>query len=385
MLNQETGTAEGYTALTEFEFDGLSARYGFADGHAYQDTDTPQERILDTLPELWRKAATSRQREVETDFANASFGLANQVSMIGSDNYRVCTSASQSIDLACSWLSRNGMRIALLEPTFDNLALIVRRWNIPITPIPEADLLRRPFGELVDPGLIDAVFLVNPNNPTGSILSIDKAKEVISWCVAHQKVMVWDFCFRYFDPSIIDFYELLISSGVKFIAIEDTGKTWSTMDMKASIIAYSASLKSQIDDVFYEIFLGVSPFTLTVVTEFIEDTRLRGLEGTLWKTVRHHRDLFREAIVGSVLSIEPKALHSTLALEWLRLDHPEMDDLKFTKYLAGYGVACLPGRFFFWNSSDSRGHKNVRFSLLKPVRTVVQGLEMLKTALQDLK
>lgn len=364
-----------HRGLTEFEFDGLSARYGFADGHAYHDLDQMQLAIIDRLPHLWRSAAQLRQRDVERRFSSAFYQLAGQFSMIDDDNFRICTSASQSIDMACAWAARTGKRIALVEPTFDNLALIVRRWQIPLIPVPEAvlvnDLSR------LDPATFDILFIVNPNNPTGQTLSLIEFEAIANWCKAHGKTLVCDFCFRFFSRSIGDYYDVLRSSGVDFIAIEDTGKTWATMDMKASLIAYSRTLKAEIEEVFHEIFLGVSPFCLSVLTELISDTQARGLPGTLWHLVAENRRLFRAAIDDSFLKIDPAAATSPLALEWVQIHHPDYDDLRLTAHLKDAGIACLPGRFFHWSLEDRLGHQNVRFSLLKPRKTVEHGARML--------
>jgi aspartate/methionine/tyrosine aminotransferase len=379
-LSELVEAAVAHRALTEFEFDGLSARYGLADGHAYQDLDKTQLGIIDRLPALWRTTSRHRQRDVERNFAATFFRLAEQTSMIGHDNFRICTSASQSIDIACAWAARAGKRIALVEPTFDNLALIVRRWNIPLQPVPEMLLAGR-LSEL-DPTTFDILFIVNPNNPTGQCLTRAAFEAVAAWCKAHDKSLICDFCFRFFSRLSDDYYDVLRKTAVDFVTIEDTGKTWATMDMKASVIAYSDSLKAEIEEVFHEIFLGVSPFCLSVLTEFLADTQARGLQETLWRLVGENRQVFRAAIAGSFLRIDPSAAGSPLALEWVRIDHPGYDDLRLTEYLKTAGIACLPGRFFHWNLKAHNGHRNVRFSLLKPKQTIEHGARMLAEILR---
>jgi len=371
-----------HTALTEYEYDGLSAKFGLADGHAYHDLDTSQMLIVSRLSSIWRTASLSRQRDVEREFSGTFYSLAGQRSVVESDNFRICTSASQSIDLACAWLARARKKIALVEPTFDNLALIIRRWNIPLSPIAEDALfsgseLSRHTRD------VDAIFLVNPNNPTGSFLTRPAFEEIVEWCVRENKILVSDFCFRFFSRSFEDYYQILERSGVSYVAIEDTGKTWPTMDMKASIIAYSASLKAEIEEVFHEIFLGVSAFSIAVLTEFVKNTQEAGFDATLWPLVAEHRRQFREAIGGSFLSIDPTAEKSSLGLEWVRIDDPEFDDMTLTAFLKQAGIACLPGRFFHWSMRNAAGQRNLRFSLLKPGRTIAQGFAQLSRALES--
>lgn len=367
--------------LTEFEFDGLSARFGFADGHAYQDLDAGQLAIINNLPMLWRDASRERQRDVERRFAYAFFHLAGQISMLDRDEFRICTSASQSIDMACAWAARHGKRVALVEPTFDNLALIVKRWRVPLRAVPEAVLK----GDLaaLDPDAFDALFIVNPNNPTGQSLSLPEFTAIVEWCKARSKTLICDFCFRFFVRPPGDFYRVLIDSGVDFICIEDTGKTWATMDLKASVLAYSARLKAEVEGIFHEIFLGVSPFALSLLAELIADTDTRGLESTLWRPVAENRRVFRDAIAGSCLGVDPVAEQSPLALEWLSIQNPRYDDLAITAWLREAGIACLPGRFFHWSLDGRGGHRHVRFSLLKPRWTIEHGARRLRQALQS--
>lgn len=369
-----------HRALTDFEFDGLSARYGLADGHAYQDLDTAQLKVVERLPSIWRDTALLRQRDVERRFAQSFFSLAHQASMLESDDFRICTSASQSIDLACAWASRAGKRVGLVEPTFDNLALIARRWHLPLQPIPEAALFD-PSRDL-DASAFDTLFIVNPNNPTGQSISPKQFSDLAAWCQSNGVSLICDFCFRFFSPYQQDYYRVLLESGVDFITIEDTGKTWATMDMKASILAYSSSLKAEVEEIFHEIFLGVSPFSLAVLTEFVDDSRHRGLPTTLWTLVERNRQTFRAAISGTFLRIDESAFNSRLALEWVRIEHPEFDDLRLTEHLKDAGIACLPGRFFHWNLKAHNGHKNVRFSLLKPQHVVERGVEALANVLR---
>ena len=88
-----------------------------------------------------------------------------------------------------------------------------------------------------------------------------------------------------------------------------------------------------------------------------------------------------ENSLATIENIEP---HSIMTVMWLNIEKTGLSDLDLTKYLATYGVAVLPGRYFYWNSHHLAGHHRIRIALFKPEDQFGPSMLRLKEALAEL-
>lgn len=371
-----------FRCLTDIETLALNSKFGLADGHAYQDLSEAQERIVSNLSSHWNKALNTRPREIEIEFHDNFYRLAKQNSRIGSREFRICTSASQSIDMMGAYLFRNKMSVGLIQPTFDNLAQIMKRWDLVMTPISEQQIFPNNSELFLDASKFDCLFIVNPNNPTGSYLTKTQAIKLAAWCRANCKLLVIDQTFRFFDPNPFDILEVLKDSGVDFVVIEDTGKTFPTQDMKASILSYSPKIAADIEAVYEEIFLGVSPFALTVINDFILDALTHGIENVVLNKVRRHRHIVVSLLAGTFLKPAMKS-ELDLSVQWLEITHPVFTDMDIVNCLAKTGLIVLPGRHFFWEDPE-QGKRFIRVSLLKPEFMFERACHLLRSEILEM-
>ena len=370
------------STLTSEEQIGLKVEYGFADGHAYHDLSASQKRIITELPDHWEQAADGKHHDIEGDFVDRFFTAGRQFSKVGDGRYVIATSASQSIDLVGRWASKNSIRVTMIEPVFDNLALLLKRWSVLTGSILE-DRLRYYNTDALVPDTFDALFLVLPNNPTGFMMPEEEFRELASWCGKQGKALIIDACFRFYVKGYYDIFAILESEGVTYLVIEDTGKTWPILDMKASILSASSDIIDEIRGLYYEIFLCVSPFSLRVITDFVQQSIYDGLDDTLRALVGERRGLFRHSIENSPLVIPEQQKQNCLPLEWVRIPDDWSSDADFVAWLRSHRIACLPGRYFYWLADGPETKRFIRFSFLKPERVVYEGFEHLKKVLLE--
>ncbi|MBY0547620.1 MAG: aminotransferase class I/II-fold pyridoxal phosphate-dependent enzyme [Candidatus Obscuribacterales bacterium] len=375
--------------LTEIEALGLASRHDLANGHASQELAPSQQRIIDSLPELWVKASKMKSSEAGFMFRNAFCLLAKTPSLTQYESFKICPTASNSIDTVAAWLSEQQMHTALIEPTFDNLYLILKRRGVQLTSFPESALHNEAtsnsgnFRELLAD--VDAIFLVNPNNPTGAVLTQHQFTSIVEWCAVNQKVLILDNTFRFFVPQTYDMYQILLDAGVTFLSIEDTGKVWPTQEIKASLLVTSADIFKEVDLIYDEIFLCHSNFALAILTEFLLDAYARGLEEAVWKAVAERRAKFRSRIEGTILEIHPDAISSTISVEWVTIKGGFSTDLDLVAHFKQHNLVFLPGRQFFWNSNGALGTVLcARFALLKPEDEFSSALSALADELEEL-
>ncbi|WP_146739250.1 aminotransferase class I/II-fold pyridoxal phosphate-dependent enzyme [Candidatus Bartonella washoeensis] len=302
--------------------------------------------------------------------------------------YLICPTASNSIDIVGAYLACSRKRTALLLPCFDNLPLLMRRRNVNLVPLLEDDLFifssdKDALSNYFIENSLDALFIVNPNNPTGMIFNENQLSNIADVCRERTVILIIDATFSFYDRKKPDYHKILDSSGVKYVIIEDSGKTFPTQDMKASLMLFHSELKSAIQQIYEEIFLCVSPFILEVISRIVEKASEIGLEEVLWKEVDVRRTNFRNILNQTNLEIAKKSVESAMPLEWIDCSATGFSDLEFVQHCKAFGLCLLPGRYFYWSRPDELGHQFVRASLMKQDSVFELALQRLREAVSS--
>ena len=376
-------------ALTDFELAALLHRHNLADGHAYHELRSMHPGIPSELQSLWEECERTPVPEAEASFLDAAAHLARSSGMRAQGHARITPTASNSIDIVAAVLAERRATTFLVEPTFDNLSLILRRRSVPLVALDEWSLSQAlaadAIGDMVDPRRCDALFLVNPNNPTGSRIDEVGFRRIAEHCAEHGIVLVLDCSFRFYDREGYDDHAILLDTGCSYLVIEDTGKVWPTHDLKASLLFASPDLAAITDVIYNELYLCHSRFALALLERCLRETADLGLARALWSEVELRRTHALAALEGTSLVIDDAAKGSTLPVLWLDCRQSGLSDLELTARLADLGVMLLPGRHFFWASAcDPSHHHNVRLALMKPMEHLRDALVLLHSYLKAL-
>lgn len=293
-----------YCDLTQHEIEALKTRFNLADAHTHQTQSVTQHRLVAALPELWYEGERTQQAVHERRFVEAFFELHGQ-DRARRQSPLLSYAASIATLVVGMYLARRQASVTLIEPCFDNLADLLRNCGVPLQAIPEEALgepgsIRRHLEAKLQ---ADALFLVDPNNPTGfSLLQHGREAfvEVATFCRDQGKLLVFDFCFAAFavaDPRLerFDVYQLLDEIGVSYITIEDTGKTWPIQDAKCAMLCCSEDLYDDLYNIHTSVLLNVSPFVLTMVRGYVRDSIADG-----FASVRDVLTTNREALIKAI-------------------------------------------------------------------------------------
>lgn len=357
-----------YCKLTDYELDALSQLYNLADGHArysFPSCHTLEERLSHLLVQA------QDQERAEGQFFEAFFSLSHQPPADIAQRILYAPSASISIEIVANYLRMQGCSVSLIEPVFDNLADIVKRHGVPLKPLSEQCLAEHGLESWLKTVQTGALFLVVPNNPTGYLFSEADLTTIVDFCVREKKLLILDFSFRFFAPGLLTWnqYDLLERSGVRYIAIEDTGKTWPTYELKVSPLLADIQTFSDISSIYRDIFICHSPLALSFVAGFIQDSYQCGLEASIWSISEANRALLRETIAGTPFKV---AGDTNTSVEWLSIEN-EMDDVQVVHHLQRFGLYVLPGRNFFW-SHPQESCQFVRVALMRDPAHFSQGV-----------
>jgi len=286
---------------------------------------------------------------------------------------------SESLDIVANYLRLKRMSLTLIEPCYVGLADTFRRHEIDVKPFPD-ELLRaedidQRLGELPTGS---AICLVSPNNPTGRTLTAENMSKLLSLCSRKRILLIIDAAFRAYLPmsDIYDQYQLLIESDVAFVVIEDTGKTWPTMELKGPIMAISPAIYSDILHIYADLILHVSPFTIGLLTEFLklsERDQLAAVHGV----VAQNRAAMQGAIDGTELQAKEEAFAS---VSWLNTGSRSGAEL--VQDLEVAGVYILEGTRFYW-SDPTRGTNFVRVSLVRSPPVFAEACRRIRTVLKS--
>ena len=375
--------------LTQHEILGLTKAFNLSDAHTHQRQSYTQRRIVERLPALWYRAERSPQSESERAFADAYWQLHNQPTALAKDRALLSYAASVSTVIAGMYLRKRRLSVTLIEPCFDNLHDVLHNTGVPIVPIDEHcfDDVTKIYANLEHHVHTDALFLVDPNNPTGFSLlqhGRDGFEEVIRFCGDHDKILLLDFCFAAFalaDPAVerFDVYSMLEASGITYIAIEDTGKTWPVQDAKCAILMASDDIWSDIYNIHTSLLLNVSPFVLRLLQAYIEDSIDDDLASVRNVSVTN-REAATSALAGSILEYQVPTVDVSVA--WFKINHDRLWATRLHADLADIGVAVLPGTGFFW-STPSRGQDYVRIALARDPQMFASAVTRLSEALRS--
>lgn len=217
--------------------------------------------------------------------------------------------------------------------------------------------------------MADAVYLVDPNNPTGFSLLKDGQRgfeEVIRFCKDYDKLLLLDLCFASFalcDPRYdrFDIYELLERSGVTYAAIEDTGKTWPVQDAKCAMITTSEDIREDIYNIHTAVLLNVSPFVLNFLTHYVEDSIRDGF-ASIREVIATNRRTARDVLTGTIVEYVEPVVETSVA--WFRLTTPGMGATELQKRLLDEDIYVLPGTYFYWNQPEA-GERYIRIALAR--------------------
>jgi aspartate/methionine/tyrosine aminotransferase len=376
--------------LTQHEIQALKMRHNLADAHTHQSQSADQRAIVSRLPELWYEAEDKTQAEFEQRFLDAFFRLHGQPTARAKNKTMLSYAASISTVVAAMYLARERMSVTLIEPCFDNLHDVLSNMGVPLYPIHEDAFARVDaiYDNLRRQVKTDALFLVDPNNPTGSSLlqhGKEGFAEVIRYCRDHRKLLLIDFCFAAFTlygpgPSRFDIYEMLEESGITYLAIEDTGKTWPVQDAKCAMLTPSDDIQRAVYDLHTSVLLNVSPFVLNMLTEYVEAS-IKDEMHSVRSLLAINREVARKTLEGTVLTyLEPVC---PVSVAWFRIDHPTLTATELQQLGADNDVYILPGKFFLW-SEPSVGDKYIRLALARDPEVFASAMDRLRAAVDSL-
>lgn len=383
-----TAGAHGLVDLTQHEILGLTKAFNLSDAHTHQRQSRSQRAIVEQLPTLWYRAEDSLQIESERAFIDAFFRLHGQPTALEKNRALLSYAASISTVIVGMYLRQRRLSVTLLEPCFDNLHDVLHNAGVPIVPIDERcfEDASTIYENLEHHVRTDALFLVDPNNPTGfSLLQHGREgfEEVIRFCRDHNKILLFDFCFAAFalaDPAVerFDVYALLEESGITYMAIEDTGKTWPVQDAKCAILMASDDIWADVYNIHTSVLLNVSPFVLQLLRAYVEDSIDDDLASVRSVSLAN-REAATAILADSVLEYQPPTVDVSVA--WWKINHSRLWATRLHADLMDIGVSVLPGTGFYW-STPSRGEGHVRVALAREPQMFSSAMVQLREALQ---
>ena len=390
---------------TEYERLALANKVNLSDGHARQTLSTKQREIVGRTLELLDVAHSRPQEEIEAEFLKHFFQcgaqeVTPQNDVKSADNTPeirqrhvelpnrdlsvfFAYSSSSAIKIAAQYCRIRGLKVYLIEPCFDNILHLLVTEGVTVIPIREEQLNDVEFlAQQLGPDA--ALWLVQPNNPTGFCMEPALFKEVIDKVAERQSTIIIDFCFRFYAESLREWdqYRTLEESKVTFIGIEDTGKTWSLGDLKVGMTLCSSDAAPVIHRLHDELLLNVSPLQLLLLTECIKDTLAHGIRNTARREVEINRELVL-TLVEKGLLLRASEGGQNVPMELLGLPHESLST-QFWSELRQRGVDILPAHNYYW-SNPEEGKSFFRMPLSRPLKDFQIAVPIMEQTLLELR
>jgi len=377
--------------LTQHEVEALKQKYNFADAHTHQSQSPSQLEIVRSLPQLWLEAEKTKQETLNNKFIETFYKIRGLTAALNPNNVMLYYAASIATIHIANYLLKKRLSVSLIEPCFDNLYEILSHLSIPLSPLNEGLLhdADKIYENLKTHVKSDAIFIVDPNNPTGFTLLGKKNRKafekVVQFCKDYDKILIVDYCFANFlmndeEIELYDTYKVLKESGVKYMAIEDTGKTWPIQDAKIAMLKVSDNLYEEMYSIYTAYILNVSPFILNFLTEYLLDSQNCQF-ASIKNLLNTNRKILEEIFQDTILKpLKPKG---KVSVAWCEIRQPNLKATELQKILYSEGVYVLPGTYFFWHNPD-QGEKYIRIALARDTDNFTEGMFLIKNILDRL-
>lgn len=379
--------------LTQHEVEALKQQYNFADAHTHQSQSLSQMAIVQRLPDLWLQAENTKQEVSNQRFIEAFYKFRGLDSVLASNNVMLHYAASIATIHIANYLLKKRLSVSLIEPCFDNLYEILTHLEIPLHSFREELLhgnAEEVYQNLEQYVKGDAIFLVDPNNPTGFTLlgkhNQPAFESLVRFCRDHNKILILDYCFANFlmyseEFELYDTYRILEDSGVQYMAIEDTGKTWPIQDAKVAMLKVSDSLYEEMYSIYTAYILNVSPFILNLLAEYILDSQNCCFASTR-DLLDTNREILQETFEGTIL--QSRHAWSRVSVAWCEILDPKLSATELQQWLfQEAGIYVLPGTYFFWHT-PSEGERYIRIALARDTQNFREGMQLIRQAVERL-
>lgn len=350
--------------LTRDESRALSMPYNLADAHTrYSPSDHERSRTIDRLTDIYNEAAALPQHVIDRRGFEAFLTLGGQVTAAQTHTFLPTYSASVAMEIVAVVLAKRTKVIALTHPTFDNIADILKRHEVHLIPLEDSltgPQWRQSIAQLKAAG-VGAVVLVTPNNPTGKVIRAKQLRDIGVLCAEEHMPLVLDCSFRlYDDEATYDHCGVLEGTGAEYIVIEDTGKIWPTQDIKLSYIVPSSHILRDLQDVYDDLILNVSPFASNLIyhLSLLSSSHQRH---SFRHVIQQNRLLLRNSLPRIGVSFPYRS--SRISVEILDFVTEERAQI-LLESLRSEGVTVLSGRAFHWHSPHE-GAKQLRIALAR--------------------
>lgn len=389
MKNSDSNLVNLEPDLTQHERKALSFDHDLAAAHIYAPLSPGQQGVVNRLPEIWRMSEQMTQEESEVRFIKEFLSNQNQHHALDQDTSLLVYSCSIAMVMVTTYLKQKQFSLSVIEPCFDNLINLINHVDIPVSPLPEAWLYEdgKVYDNLEANVKDDAIFVVDPNNPTGRTwLKSGRGNfiELAQFCKDTGKLLVMDFSFAPFvivDGTYkrIDVYEIMDKIGTSYIAVEDTGKIWPHMDTKVALMKCSPDLYIDMFNIYTTYLLNVSPFVLNLLTELILDSN-KDSYASIRNLLNYNRNTLVKGLEGTFL--EHQAPDVEVSVAWFKITNPGISATEFQKIvLKEAGLYILPGWYFYWNN-PSLGENYVRMSIGRDKEIVKDSIQRLQHVLK---
>jgi aspartate/methionine/tyrosine aminotransferase len=347
------------------------------DGHARLVLSAEQAAAIARIPEMFAEASRRPFPDIERE-AHATFlgAIGQHSAPVGSGRILSCYSSTLATDIVARALPV-GASVALMHPTFDNIADLLLTRGLSLQPLSEAALLGRDWPEPP----VSAIVLTHPNNPTGFVTPETHLRLLAEHAVRHGQTVIVDASFRgQVRDAQYDTYAALDSAGADWIVIEDTGKLWPTHELKIGMLAYSERTKLPIERAFSESLLSASPVVLQLIKALATDWVSGGYERAAAR-VERNRAMVKDTI--GPVGLELADPTSQISVARIKLPVYGPDSSVLYKELRARGVHMLPCMPFHWADPDE-GLRYIRVSLARPFDVIETASRTLARAYREL-
>jgi aspartate aminotransferase len=289
------------------------------------------------------------------------------------------TIAKHAIASAILTCVDHGSEVIIPDPgwvSYKALINLVRGKAVSVNVDMQSDFRMKPDDVMESLTPKTSMIIVNsPSNPTGGVSTLEELKGMADIATDHNLTIISDEIYEkvlyegehHSIASLDGMYE-------RTYTVNGFSKAYAMTGWRIGWVTACKELMRPLEKIQQQ--------SITCVTSFVQKAGLAALTGPM-EPVMEMRDIFkkrRDFIVNELNGIDgfnvnlPKGAFYAFAS--YKYDIPSMD---FALKLLDYGIACTPGGAFGRN-----GEYHLRFSYATSIDIILEGMNRLRTALEDL-
>ncbi len=306
---------------------------------------------------------------------------------INEDDVIVTSGASEAILFAISVICNARDDILIPEPFYTNTVNFFNQLSVNAIPIPtdESNGYQLPDKKVIEQLITaktKAIFITNPNNPTGTVYGMEELRLIKDLAIEHDLFVIADEVYRTITFDGVTSHSFLTFDDLKeqLIIMDSVSKRYSSCGARIG-----ALISKNKDFIYYAMKLAQARLSVSTLSQ-LGATKLYQIEPSYYQEIARVYEQRRNVMIDQLSHIEGVTYAIPKGAFYLLVSLPIEDTEVFAKWLLtdfndqGETIFITPANDFYNHST--KGKHKIRLAFVNHEDTLKRAIAILRIALE---